>query len=94
MNAPVEARVNLFVRPKQMRAAAAYVDREYGDYGYTMAVAWAGYHVAVWEVRHFDGSRFNLIVDEWENVTRIPDGTTTEEAEEMVLRITAEASKP
>lgn len=60
------------VTPDAMMAAAAHVEREYG-YGYTIAVAGHGWTGAgQFEVRHFDGSEFELYADRYGNVTRPP----------------------
>ena len=49
------------VNPEAMQAAAAHVAREYGYTGYTIGVALAQYRVVVFEVRHSDGSAFNIV---------------------------------
>lgn len=70
--------------PDAMSAAAAYVDCEYGPYGYRLGVALETGACTVFDVRHFDGSCFNIVADKWGNVVRIADGVDRTTAEEVI----------
>ena len=60
------------VAPDALSAAAHFVDREYGSYGYRIGIAMSSGAVTAFEVAHFDGSRFNVLVDKWGNARTAP----------------------
>lgn len=72
--------------PEAMLAAASHVSNEYGHYGYRLGLSdeVSVPAVYVFEVVCSDGSRFNLVVDKYGNVQRIPDGTSREGAIELI----------
>ena len=78
--------------PEALSAAAHYIEREYG-YGYRLGIspAIAARSVTVFEVAHFDGSRFNIVADRWGNVERIPDGVTADGALDVVMSMAQKA---
>lgn len=59
--------------PAALAAVARHVEREYGPTGYVVAVLAASASLVVVEARHFDGSRFVLVGDRYENVVRVDD---------------------
>lgn len=60
--------MNLSLTPDQMSAAASYLIREWGEYGYTIeAIECPTYKVALFRIRHSDGSRFTIATDKWGN---------------------------
>lgn len=52
-----------------MIAAAAHVEREYGS-GYSIGIVDSVMLNGFFQVRHFDGSEFELVSDRWGNVRR------------------------
>ncbi len=56
-----------------MGAAAGYVSREYGDYGYRLGIVRAGSAGGIFTVHHSDGSQFYIVSDRYGNVERMPD---------------------
>jgi hypothetical protein len=54
----------LWVSPDQLSAAANYITREWGDFGYTIeAIESPAARVTLLRVVHLDGSRFTVAVD-------------------------------
>ncbi len=78
------------ISPDAMIAAASHVEREYG-YGYRIAIALTATRAAVFEVSHFDGSRFNLVADKWGNVRR-PEVDTADAATALCIEMQREAA--
>lgn len=60
-------------KPGTLSTIAAYVDSEYGSSGYRIMPLAAGRHVASFQVMHSDGSRFEVMADEWGNAETLPD---------------------
>lgn len=58
--------------PECFAAAARYVQREYGDTGYRMALEGCGGHFAAFRVRHADGSEFRVLSDAYGNAWTLP----------------------
>jgi len=84
---------SLDAAPDAFSAAAHYVEREYG-YGYRMGLAARFGAIAVFEVRHGDGSAFNVIADRWGNVQRVPDDASVEDARRQIERMHEAAVTP
>ena len=61
-----------FCSPDAMGAASAFVSREYGYTGYRLGLAANTGAVSIFEVNHYDGSRFNVVADNWGNVRTLP----------------------
>ncbi len=80
MNAPFSA-AGTFANPDAMMAAASLVQREWGHAGYALAVADGNRLVTIFEVSHFDGSRFNVAADKWGNARGLSDDRETALAE-------------
>lgn len=60
--------LNISISPDQMSAAASYISREWGDYGYTIEDVESPTHaVSLFHVRYLDGSRFVVAADKWGN---------------------------
>jgi len=58
----------LYVQPDQLSAAAGYLNREWGCYGYTIVGIESPTHVVtLFRVTHSDGSRFTIATDKWGN---------------------------
>lgn len=57
------------VSTDQMFAAAGFVSREWGDYGYRLGVESSWFEGAVFLVQHSDGSEFRILVDRWGNAS-------------------------
>jgi hypothetical protein len=84
MQSPFEARQ--LAAPDALSAVAAYVNREYGSFGYSIGIAHTYPRVAVFEVRHADGSTFNLVADCWGNVKR-PDDASLEGVAQLAREV-------
>ncbi len=84
MTAPFSA-TGPFVNPDAMMAAASLVQREWGHTGYMLAVADGNRLVTIFEVSHYDGSRFNVAADKWGNARGLSDdpGKAHDELAEM-----------
>ncbi len=91
MSDPVFPAHGPFISPDAMGAAAALVSREYGPTGYALAVAVGDSRTAVFEVNHFDGSRFNVAADKWGNAIRLADDEPT--AQEALRQLRRQASE-
>jgi hypothetical protein len=60
--------LNTNMTPDQMSAAASYIAREWGDYGYSIENVESPTHaVSLFHVRALDGSRFVVAADKWGN---------------------------
>lgn len=60
--------LNVNMTPDQMSAAAGYIAREWGDYGYSIEDVESPTHaVSLFYVRALDGSRFVVAADKWGN---------------------------
>jgi hypothetical protein len=72
MTAPFQAR-GTFVNPEVMAAAASYLSREWGEYGYTLCLVdiVSSSDVGVFECAHFDGSRWNIAADRYGNAIKL-----------------------
>ena len=59
---------NVWLKPDQMSAAASYLNREWGDYGYCIeGVESPTTVVSLFRIVSSDGSRFTIGVDRWGN---------------------------
>jgi hypothetical protein len=83
-----------FASPDAMNAVAHYVSHEYGDYGYQIGLAMTSGAVGVFEVRHSDGSAFNVVADRWGNVRRVPDDASSMEAVTIIRDMHRNAVTP
>lgn len=63
---------NSFVALEAMSAAASYVRREWGDYGYSLGIVCGQSGAGLFCARHSDGSRFWFVADRYGNVADIP----------------------
>ena len=85
------------VTPDQMSAAASYIAREWGDYGYRITnIESPTYLVSAFYVRHSDGSEFVILADRWGNCREVHDGqqqrTDAEFIAEMARDMHADAT--
>ena len=78
------------VSPDAMRAAASYLEREYGYSGYSIGLESGGYGGGIFRVRCSDGGEFHLVADRWGNVTDVREGETIGDA---VARLTDSVSR-
>jgi hypothetical protein len=80
-----------FCPPDVIQTAGAFVSRDWGEYGYSIAPAMRSGAVYVFEVAHYDGSRFNIAVDRWCNVRALSDDLATAEDQVRAMHYTAVA---
>jgi hypothetical protein len=73
MRAPYECHGAAYAHPDALQAAARLVDDEWGGHGYVMGIARGDGTVAIFEVVHFDGSRFNIVADKYGNARPVSE---------------------
>jgi hypothetical protein len=73
------------VPPAALAACARYVEREWGETGYSMGVANGGGRGVVCLVRHADGSEFFVWSDRYENTGH---ADTYDQAKEAMFAVT------
>ena len=66
-----------YVSTDCMMAAAGYVSREFGDYGYALRVVSAGFTNALFELHASDGATRLFLVDRYGNVELAPESVPT-----------------
>ncbi len=77
----------------QMSGAAAFLAREWGDYGYRFTgIESPTFAVSVFTVRHSDGSEFAIGADRWGNCAALPDGAAERAAMVRDMHAAAVAS--
>jgi len=80
----------LYLSADQMSAAAGYLARQWGEYGYTIeGIESPSTRVSLFRIRHSDGSRFTIATDRWGNCR---DWESTEGERARVLEMHAKAS--
>lgn len=80
------------VSADQMSAAAGYLRREWGDYGYRFeGIETWSHAVSVFRVSCFDGSRFSIVADKWGNTRHLDTHSSDDGLDQMVASMHANA---
>ena len=83
----------LSITTDQLGGAAAYISKNWGDYGYSIEAIDSPTHaVSIFHVRYLDGSRFVVAADKWGNAGGNVDshGYDTDERTEALRVLVAE----